>query len=157
MKYVHSKERKHPCTRCDSKFKHKKDLKNHFLYVHNNNLYEEMYLQPKDVKKFDCEQCNSSYQQKKDLNAHIRYKHTGDHLGDQPILHCDLCPLVFKVKKSLVAHKKKKHENSNIEYCCSVCGKKFCCLMAISENHVKSAYFGHLLISVYDHYGNKHN
>ena len=125
MKYVHSKERKHPCTRCDSKFKHKKDLKNHFLYVHNNNLYEEMYLQPKDVKKFDCEQCNSSYQQKKDLNAHIRYKHTGDHLGDQPILHCDLCPLVFKVKKSLVAHKKKKHENSNIEYCCSVCGKKF--------------------------------
>ena len=121
MKYVHSEERKHSCTRCDSKFKHKKDLTNHCLYVHNSNLYKEMYLQPKDVKKFDCEQCNSSYQRKKDLNVHIRNKHT----GDEPILHCDLCPLKFKEKKSLVAHKKHKHENSNEENCCSVCGKKF--------------------------------
>ena len=119
MKYVHSDERVHSCNRCDVKFKQKKDLKNHTLYVHNNNLYKETYLQPKDVKRFNCEQCKSSYKQKKLLNAHIRNKHT----EDQPLQYCDLCSLMFKDRRSLVAHKKIKHEKPNVGYSCSICGK----------------------------------
>ena len=121
MKYVHSDTREHSCGRCDSKFKHKKDLKYHCLYVHNNNQYEKMYLQHKDLKRFNCEQCTSSYTHKKALNAHIRNKHT----EDKPLQICDVCPLKFKEKKSLVAHKKKKHENPNEEFSCSVCGKRY--------------------------------
>ena len=72
IKYVHSEKRLHSCNRCESKFKHKKDLTNHSLYIHKINLYEEMYLQPKEVKLFNCGQCESSYKQKSFLNAHIR-------------------------------------------------------------------------------------
>ena len=96
-------------------------LKNHTLYVYNNNLYEETYLQPKDVKRFNCEKCKSSYKQKKLLNAHIQNKHT----EDQPLQYCDLCSLKFKDVRSLVAHKKIKHEKPNEEYSCSICGKRY--------------------------------
>ena len=89
--------------------------------LNNNNQCEEMYLQPKDLKRFNCEQCTSSYTHKKALDAHIRNKHT----EDKPLQICDLCPLKFKEKKSLVAHKKKKHENPNEEFSCSVCGKRY--------------------------------
>ena len=121
IKYVHSEKRLHSCNRCESKFKHKKDLTNHSLYIHKINLYEEMYLQPKEVKLFNCGQCESSYKQKSFLNAHIRNKHT----ECQPLHYCDVCSLKFKDKRSLVAHKKVKHEKRNEEYSCSICGKTY--------------------------------
>ena len=121
MRYVHSDERKHSCTRCAATFKEKKTLKEHCFNVHKINLFKEMYLQPADEKRYYCDQCSLSYKQKKDLNVHIRRKHEENTIN----LKCNECPSKFREKKSLVAHIKLKHGMLSDEYHCTTCGKRY--------------------------------
>ena len=87
--YVHTEERKFNCKSCDSKFKQKKSLKNHYLQVHKINKFKELYHEPESEQRYPCEQCDSIYKQKKDLNRHLRQTHNQD-LG-KTLLTCAKC------------------------------------------------------------------
>ena len=96
---------------CDSKFKQRKNLKAHYLHVHDINQYKEDYHQANEEIRFKCEHCNLSYKQKKDLAYHVRLKH--ENVPSDPDFKCELCPLVYKNRKSLNSHVKLKHNEKN--------------------------------------------
>ena len=61
LRFVHSDERKFSCDQCKTKFKKRKHLHNHALYVYGFNQKKEDYWQDLPKKDFECDLCKSKF------------------------------------------------------------------------------------------------
>ena len=52
VKYVHSEVKSEECTRCDAKFKQKKNLRAHLANIHGINQMKENYCERSDEDSF---------------------------------------------------------------------------------------------------------
>jgi predicted RNA-binding Zn-ribbon protein involved in translation (DUF1610 family) len=123
MKYVHSEERMHQCSLCESNFKQKKDKNVHLLNIHGVNMSKAMLGNEEEFENHECSECEAKYKYRKDLNAHVRLKH--ENRTNVKSFDCDQCPSKFKEKKTLTAHMKMKHSKKAAEFPCPTCGKVF--------------------------------
>lgn len=120
IKYKHTEVRKFECSKCDSRFKQRKNLNAHLLFAHGTNPRKEDYWQDKARAFFKCDTCGTEFARKADLKKHFQLQHT-----KQELFSCDQCRNKYKYEKNLVQHKLEKHGKPVSKFECSDCGKSF--------------------------------
>ena len=120
LKYFHTEVKSEECTRCDAKFKQKKNLRAHLASIHGINQMKENYCERSDEESFKCDKCGTEFMYKKNFDAHVRNQHK-----DRDVYECEMCKSKFSHKRNLVVHLKAKHGAQQEEFPCSNCGKKF--------------------------------
>merc|ERR1712228_200342 len=97
------KNASYECSECHKSFKHKSNLKIHFI------IHTEDALQ--------CSHCDKRFARKSNLTQHLRV-----HTGERPYI-CTFCNKSFKVKHNMVVHR--RQHNGEKPYQCPLCFKKF--------------------------------
>ncbi|XP_067249737.1 zinc finger protein 692 isoform X1 [Chanodichthys erythropterus] len=108
VKYQHLQQKTFTCSHppCNKSFNFKKHLKEH----------EKLHSNQRD---YICEFCARAFRTSSNLIIHRRI-----HTGEKP-LQCEVCGFTCRQKASLNWHMRKHNAESNYQFPCEICGRRF--------------------------------
>ncbi|XP_068595401.1 zinc finger protein 276 [Brachionichthys hirsutus] len=109
IKEHHEEVRERPCPHpgCNKVFMIDRYLQRHVKLIHT------------EERNYICDQCGQTFKQRKHLSVHQMR-----HSGAKP-LQCEVCGFQCRQRASLKYHMTKHKAESDLEFACLICGKRF--------------------------------
>lgn len=114
---AHSSERPFPCDICGARFKYKRNVYKHILYVHKGHKKVKKPENPDKIPLCQCEICGKSFYSRFGYSSHIKKIHG----NGKP--QCPICGKRVSCKKGLTIHM--NTHTGEKPYCCEICGRSF--------------------------------